>query len=150
MNYIKELYTKKPELLVEFAKKTFKTRYDNHVRVAHAVNKNNLGDRVLFIMYSSEYNNLEHELLEFKDFSINWKDEDLKYNDKRLIRYFKFMTKIYGLEFLREFREYRKNQRNAWLDEFDAETTYMEKEILAVVDKSKNKKAKEVEETNNF
>ena len=148
MSYIKELYKANPELLVEFVKKVFKTKYDNHIKVSlmRELNKN-LEDEVLLYIQSSMYNNVDTEALTLKDFSIVWKGENLKFDDKRLMAYLKFMTKIYGKGHVLKFGQCRNYEKMDWLNNFDTVTISTEKEMLAVLDKPKKKTTKQNKDT---
>ena len=139
MGYIKDLYNKNPELVIGFAKKVFKTKYGDHVSVLHAVNKNDLGEKVLFFMRSTKYNDVQVEPLELNDFSVIWNGDMLNFDDRRLIAYLKFMAKLYGNDYLQGFHDYRAKERNEFNTKFNATTYAIEAKLAEAINENANK-----------
>ncbi|MBO5910081.1 MAG: hypothetical protein J6Q15_01085, partial [Clostridia bacterium] len=106
---------------------------DNNVTVMRTLNKNNTSDKVVFFMRSTMYNNVEVEPLELNDFSIRWNGSMLDFDDKRLVAYLKFMARVYGNEYLQGFHDYRIEECEELVSQFNSTTYAIEGELVKAI-----------------
>ena len=141
MDYIKELYAKKPELVKKFIKKVFKIEKDEYIVETEEQDKFlKTEGEIAFVLINIEKREAKELILE--DFEIWYDDEGLEIGDVRLDAYLKFMAKVFGEKFVSSFRDYRNGVISDYISDFDATTKNMERELFEVVEKEEKRKIK--------
>ena len=148
MGYIKDLYTKKPTTVKKFVKKIF--------NACDVIGERDWGayrddeDDVLFRLafnktFDEDCCNVKEVYLE--DFAIYLDDEYLELENGAVDKYLEFMSKIFKEKYVIEFFNYRNEQRNDFVNEFDTETAKVGQSLLRCIEHSNTQVN---EETNNF
>lgn len=148
MNYIKDLYEKRPELVNNFIKKFF--QFNKNEKIVEHIEEDEFWKTDEYVELFVGLGGGQYQDLIIEDFAICCNGDYLEIGDKRIDTYLKLMAKIYGDEYVLRFHEYRNGERNEWLDEFDALTTSIEKDMFKAVEQSKKKNVGQVKEQNNL
>lgn len=134
MNYIKDLYTKKPQIVKKLLNKLFVEK--KIVEVSHEEEEFDEND-IMFNLINKFTGDETKIVLE--DFAICYGLEYLEMSDRRLQEYLKFMARLHGNQYLQGFHDYRIEERKELIGEFNAETYTMEGELAKAIN-SINKK----------
>jgi len=148
MSYIVDLYTKKPQIVKNFIKKTFQSNKD--LKILENIEEDDFFKENEYLEFYIALGGGEYQNIVLEDFVIYEDGKRLEIGDKRIDTYLKLMAKIYGDKYITEFEGYRNSERNDWVDAFDSMTTSLKEEMIEVAKKQKRKKAQQNEETNNF
>ncbi|MBQ3502138.1 MAG: hypothetical protein IJA72_00530 [Clostridia bacterium] len=134
MNYIKDLYTQKPQIVKKLLNKLFVEK--KIVEVSHEEEEFDEND--IMFNFINKFTGDETKII-LEDFAICYGLEYLEISDRRLREYLKFMAKLYGNEYLQGFHTYRAEERKELIAEFNSATYAMEGELAKAIN-SMNKK----------
>ncbi|MFQ6723820.1 MAG: hypothetical protein ACLRFE_00615 [Clostridia bacterium] len=135
MNYIRDLYTKKPQIVKKMLNRLFWDK--KTVEVSHDEEEFDEND-IMFNLINKLTG--EETKIVLEDFAICYGLEYLEMSDRRLREYLKFMAKLYGNEYLQEFHNYRIQERNELIGEFNSATYVMEGELAKAINDYSAKK----------
>ncbi len=134
MSYIRELYTKKPQIVKKMLDKLFVEK--KIVEVSHKEEEFDEND-IMFNLINKFTGDETKIVLE--DFAICYGLEYLEMSDRRLQEYLKVMARIYGNKYLQGFHDYRNQERKELISEFNAETYAMEAKLANEINKNTEK-----------
>ena len=137
MDYIKDLYKKKPAVVEKLIKKLFNLEKEQDVFMVNS-DEELIGENDIMFNFINKKNG-KVEVIVLEDFAICYGLYYLEMSDKRLQEYLKFMAKLYGNEYLQGFHDYRIEERKELISEFNAITYGMEAKLAEAIN-SMNKK----------
>ncbi len=131
MNYIKDLYQKKPEVVKKLIKKLFNLKKEQDVFPVNP-DEGLIGENDIMFNFINKENG-KVEVLVLEDFAICYGLYYLEMSDRRLQEYLKFMAKLYDNEYLQGFHDYRIEERKELIGEFNAITYAMEDKLAKAI-----------------
>jgi len=138
MNYIKDLYQKKPEVVKKLIKKLFNLKKEQDVFPVNP-DEGLIGENDIMFNFINKENG-KVEVLVLEDFAICYGLYYLEMSDRRLQEYLKFMAKLYSNEYLQGFHDYRTEERKELIGEFNATTYAMEAKLAEAINQSNTNK----------
>lgn len=137
MNYIKDLYEKKPTVVKKLIKKLFNLEKEQDVFPVNP-DEGLIDENDIMFNFINKKNG-KVEVIVLEDFAICYGLYYLEMSDRRLQEYLKFMAKLYGNEYLQGFHNYRAQERKELIGEFNAITYGIEAKLAEAIN-SLNKK----------
>lgn len=138
MNYIKNLYQKKPEVVKKLIKKLFNLEREQDVFPVNP-DEGLVGANDIMFNFINKRNG-KVEVIVLEDFAICYGLYYLEDNDERLQKYLNCMAKVYGNEYLQGFHDYRAHERKELVSGFDIRTYNMEAKMAKAINDYSSKK----------